>query len=239
MFKSTTKIVAVMILGVLSSSLFAASKNETLKKGDLKMIAQPSGMVSVYVKNRGLFGYFLGVHWSRSQTHSQDQVMRRDKDRVSYQGTLNNIGFVNTTELTADGMKTLYKLNLKQDNDFAGGRHWEITPAFSMKTLDAMKDCTYSYAGTQGTQSGKLKDLISFQGAVKRFTIHGYEGRDLVLHFPSGAQGLDRRKEKRPQGLWFFYKAVDEKGHAPKVAGETGKIDFRLQMVKTGSSEAK
>jgi hypothetical protein len=232
------KTLGFLLLGVLSGSLLAAPKNEAFKKGDLMLRARPSGAVTVYFKKKPLFDYYLGVHWIRNQTKSTDQVMRRDGDRVRYQGTLNNIGFINTTELTADGMKTVYELNLKQDNDFAVGRNWEITPALSMKTLEAMRNCTYSYDSTQGTQSGKLKELISFQGAVKRFTIHGYQGRDLVMLFPSGAQGMDRRKEKRPEGLWFFYKAVDETGRAPKVAGETGKIDFQLKVVQSGAPEA-
>jgi hypothetical protein len=238
MFGSMKKLLTVMLLGALSSSLFAAPKNETIKQGDLMLRARPSGAVTVYYQKKELFGYFLGVHWIRSQGKSTDQVMQRDGDRVRYQGTLNNIDFTNTSELTADGMRTVYELNLKQDNDFAAGRNWEITPALSMKTLEAMRACTYSYDSIQGTQSGKLKELISFPGAVKRFTIHGYQGRDLVMLFPSGAQGLDRRKEKRPEGIWFFCKAVDEKGRAPKVAGETGKIDFQLKVVKAALSAA-
>lgn len=204
------------------------------------MLARSSGLVTFYIKGEALLGYYLGVHWIRNQANSKDQVMRRDEDTIRYSGTLSNISFVNTSTLTSDGIETVYELNLKQNNDFGVNRHWEITPALSMKMLELMQDCKFSYENMQGeVQSGKLRDAISFKGKIKSFTIHNYEGYDIVLHFPGGSKGVERRKEKLPRGIWFFYSAVNNKRLEPKVAGERGTIKFQVKVIKTGTIKLK
>jgi hypothetical protein len=234
---TTKSLTAIIISIMLTTSLVGKPKREVLRKGDLMMMASPNGYVNLYVHGKYLFSSHLQVHWIRSQHKSKDQVMRRNGNTVSYNGTLNNISFVSNATLDSDGAKLVYELNLKQKNDFAVTRNWEITPYLSMKTLKTMTNCTYSYESAQGEQTGKISDIISTNGNIKSFTIYNYQGYDITLCFPTGAKLADRRKEKKPQGIWFFCSAVNEEGKKPKLAGERGRIEFNIKVRKTNSAK--
>lgn len=219
-------------------NLFSAeSKPENLVFGGTPFRVELSRQGYIVYKLNGIsmFNLMLQVHWKYFARQSKDlKIAMQGKNVFRSVGSVANIQFSSRTRFQPGRAETEYQLNLTGDNNFASSRQWEVTPAFSMKRLKEMENCTYSGICVNGDKfNGKIREIISFPGRVRSFTVHNVQGYDLSLEFPDGAQGVDRRKEAKPEGLWFFVPAVMSDGSYPQKAGDRAVLRVNAEVKKT------
>ena len=224
-------------------SLFSQEKaaERIVLKNDLLSVAGTENGTIIYydAKGSGFFNSILQVHWSYFQHQSKD--LRQSKigeNGVRYAGSFANIKFASRVTLQNNRAETEYQIFLTDDNPFAASRQWEITPNLNMNLLEKMGNLRYEYVTMDDkTVSGNLSEMIAFPEKIRKFTILNYNGNDLILEFPGGAKGLERRKEKKPEGIWFFVPAVTEDGAFPQKAGQQAMLSFFFEVRKISAGE--
>lgn len=223
---------------MLAVSLFSAEKKPMKRVigGDpFRVELTRQGYINHYLNGKRMFDLMLQVHWSRFAYQSRNlQTDIQGKDVLRSAGSFANIEFGSRTRFRTNRAETEYQLHLTTDNPFSSTSQWEVTPFFGMKRLKEMENCTYSGVCVNGGKfSGNIRDYVGFPGLVRSFTIHNINGYDLTLEFPGGALGMERRKEARPQGLWFFVPAVMSNGSRPQKAGDRAFLRVNVEVKKT------
>ena len=233
------KILIAICIAVIGMNLYSAgAKPQKLVIGDKpdRVEINHEGYIGYNLNGRTMFNLMLQVHWQHFAHQSKDlKIAKQGKNVLRSAGSFANIQFSSRTRLHNFRAETEYQVNLTADNEFASSRHWEVTPAFAMKQLKEMENCTFSGICVNGDKfSGKIREIVSFPGRVRSFTVHNMQGYDLTLEFPDGADGLDRRKEAKPQGLWFFVPAVMSDGSYPQKAGDRAALRVNAEIKKSG-----
>ena len=232
------KLTLAICAAMLGTSLLAAgTQPRKLVIGDKpdRVEINHEGYIGYNLNGRTMFVLMLQVHWQYFAHQSKDlQIAKQGKDVLRSAGSFANIQFSSRTKLQNFRAETEYQLNLTEDNAFASSRHWEVAPAFTMKRLKEMENCTYSGICVNGDKfNGNIREIVSFPGRIRSFTIYNVQGYDLTLDFPDGADGLDRRKEANPQGLWFFVPAVMSDGSYPRKAGDNAVLRVNTEIKKS------
>lgn len=212
----------------------AESRPRKLVLGDtpLKVEINRNGTIMHCLNGHPMFNLILQVHWIHFAYQSKNiQIAMQGKDIFRSAGSVANIQFSSRTRLHSGRAETKYQLHLSEDNAFVSSKQWEITPVFSMNTLKMMEKCSFSGICVNGEKfSGKIRDIVSFPARVRSFTVHNIQGYDLTLEFPDGALCMDRRRESKPQGLWFFVPAVMSDGSYPQKAGDRADLRFNAEI---------
>lgn len=227
----------------LALSLFSqetAAKRIVLKNDLLSVAGTENGTIIYYdAKGSGFFNSILQVHWSYFQHQSKDlRQSKTGENGVRYAGSFANIKFTSRLTLQNNRAETEYQIFLKEDNPFSASRQWEITPALNMNLLKKMGNLRYEYVAMDGkTVSGHLSEMIAFPDKIRKFIVLNYNGNDLILEFPGGARGMERRKEKKPEGIWFFVPALTEDGTFPQKAGQQAKLSFFFEVRKSADGQ--
>ena len=216
-------------------NLSAAELNpKKLALGDspLRVEISRDGSITHYLNGQPVFSLMLQVHWIHFAYQSRNlQIAMQGKDTLRSAGSVANIEFSSRTKLHSGRAETKYQLHLSKDNEFVSSKQWEVTPVFNMNTLKTMENCTFSATCVNGEKlSGNIRDIVTFPGRVRRFTIHNIQGCDLILEFPDGALCMDRRREAKSQGLWFFVPAVMCDGSYPQKAGDRAVLRFNAEV---------
>jgi hypothetical protein len=232
------KILIALCIAAFGMNLYSAgAKPQKLVIGNDPVRAEINrqGYIAYNLNGRTMFNLMLQVHWQHFAHQSKDlKIARQGENTLRSAGSFANIQFSSRTKLHSSRVETEYQLNLTEDNAFASSRHWEVTPAFTMKRLKEMENCIYSGICVNGDKfSGKIREIVSFPGRVRSFTVHNVQGYDLTLEFPDGADGLDRRKETKPAGLWFFVPAVTSDGAYPQKAGDSAVLRVNAEIRKS------
>ena len=203
--------------------------------GPLQVEINRQGYIIHALNGKAVFNLMLQVHWRYFAYQSKDlQIAMDGEDAFRSAGSFANIQFSSRTWVQSNRAETEYQLALTEDNPFSAKSQWEVTPFFSMERLKEMGNCNFSGICVSGKKfSGKIGKLVSFPGRVRSFTIHNVQGYDLTLEFPSGALGIDRRKEVKPQGLWFFVPAVMNDGSHPQKAGDRAVLRINTEVKET------
>ena len=212
----------------------AESRPRKLALGDtpLRVELNRQGHIVHSLNGHPLFNLMLQVHWIHFAYQSRNlQIAMQGKDTLRSAGSFANVEFGSRTKLHSGRAETIYQLHLAEDNHFASSKQWEVTPVFNMNTLKTMENCTFSATCVNGEKlSGNIRDIVTFPGRVRRFTIHNIQGCDLILEFPDGALCMDRRREAKSQGLWFFVPAVMCDGSYPQKAGDRAVLRFNAEV---------
>ena len=229
------KIFAAICFAVLGFSLHPAEPGpEKLALGGNPFCVEINreGYITHYLNDNAMFSLMLQVHWLHFAHQSKDlQIAMQGKNAFRSVGSFANLRFSSRTRLQNGRAETEYQLELTGDNTFPAFKQWEVTPFFSMHRLKMMENCTYSAVCVDGGMfNGRIRDIVNFPGRVRSFTIHGIQGYDLTLDFPDGAQGVDRRREAHPYGLWFFVPAVMSNGSYPRKAGDRAVLRVNVEV---------
>lgn len=231
------KLSAVLLAAAFGLSLTAAGpkpKKPVLDGGPLQVELTRDGHIVHRLNGRGMFHLMLQVHWLHFAYRSKDlRIAVQEPDVLRSAGSFANVRFSSRTRVRPGRAETEYQLHLTEDNAFAPNKQWEVTPCFKMDCMKTLEDCAYSGVCVDGGKfSGRLRDIVGFPGKVGSFTVHDVQGYDLTLEFPDGALGMDRRRETKPAGLWFFVPAVTRDGAYPQKAGERAVLRFNAEAKK-------
>ena len=223
-------VICATTFGVILSAAEIKPQKLVIGETPLRVELTRRGYINHYLNGKRMFDLMLQVHWSRFAHQSKDlRIVMQGKDVFRSVGSFANIQFSSRTRFRSNRAETEYQLQLTEDNRFLG--QWEVTPFFGMKRLKEMENCTYSGVCVNGGKfSGNIRDYVGFPGLVRSFTIHNINGYDLTLEFPGGALGMERRKEARPQGLWFFVPAVMSNGSRPQKVGDRAVLRFNAEV---------
>lgn len=224
--------IAAAALGVSLHSAEPGPEKLALGGNPFRVEINREGYITHYLHGNAMFSLMLQVHWLHFAHQSKDlQIAMQGKNAFRSVGSFANLRFSSRTRLQNGRAETEYRLELTGDNTFPSFKQWEVTPFFSMNRLKMLENCTYSAVCVDGGMfNGRIRDIINFPDRVRSFTVHNIQGYDLVLDFPDGAQGVDRRREARPYGLWFFAPAVTADGAYPQKAGDRAVLRVNVEV---------
>ena len=230
--KTFLSLLLALSFGSILSAAESTPRKLVLGDSPLRVEISRNGSITHYLNGHPLFNLMLQVHWIHFAYQSRNlQIAMQGKDTLRSAGSFANVEFGSRTKLHSGRAETIYQMHLAEDNHFASSKQWEVTPVFNMNTLKTMENCTFSGTCVNGEKfSGKIRDIVSFPARVRSFTVHNIQGYDLTLEFPDGALCMDRRRESKPQGLWFFVPAVMSDGSYPQKAGDRADLRFNAEV---------
>ena len=230
--KTFLSVLLALSFGSILSAAESTPRKLVLGDSPLRVEISRNGSITHYLNGQPVFSLMLQVHWIHFAYQSKNiQIAMQGKDIFRSAGSVANIEFGSRTKLHSGRAETKYQLHLSKDNEFVSSKQWEVTPVFKMNTLKNMENFNFSGICVNGERfSGKIREIISFPARVRSFTVHNIQGYDLTLEFPDGALCMDRRRESKPQGLWFFVPAVMSDGSYPQKAGDRADLRFNAEV---------
>ena len=232
MNKIITAAICIAVLGISLHSAESGPEKLALGGNPFRVEINRQGYITHYLNGNAMFSLMLQVHWLHFAHESKDlQTAMQGKNAFRSVGSFANLRFSSRTRFQTGRAETEYQLRLTGDNTFPAFKQWEVTPFFSMNRLKMMANCTYTVICVNGAEfRGIIRDIINFPDRVGSFTVHNIQGYDLTLEFPDGALGVDRRREARPYGVWFFVPAVTSDGGFPRKSGDRAVLRVNVEV---------